>query len=61
MWKGYEEKEAMKNFLDIFRNGGVRKEYIHTSGHADGNAVRRLVERVKPDEIHYVHGVNYES
>lgn len=51
----------MKNFLDIFRNGGVRKEYIHTSGHADGNAVRRLVERVKPDEIHYVHGVNYES
>lgn len=61
MWKGYEEQTMMKRFLDIFESEGVQKKYIHTSGHADANAVRRLIERVNPDKIHYVHGVNYEG
>ena len=56
MWKGYLEKADMKKFMEIFQKRNVQIKVLHTSGHADGMAIRKLRERTKPKKTRYVHG-----
>lgn len=58
MWKGYQEKDDMKEFLDYMNSLGVKVHVLHTSGHADTNTIDRLVERVAPKLIIPVHTEN---
>ena len=58
MWKGYQEKEDMKILLELFQKREIEIKVIHTSGHADGSAIRMLIDRIQPQEIKFVHGEN---
>ena len=50
MWKGYLEEERVKSFIE-----GYRKADVHTSGHADIEAIKMLMEMTTPDMIIPIH------
>lgn len=50
MWKGYLKQEPVKSFLD----GYVRID-MHTSGHADNDAIQMVIKTVNPDMIIPMH------
>ena len=50
MWKGYLEQENIKEFLD-----GYKKFDMHTSGHADSNAIKMVIDPVKPEVVIPMH------
>jgi ribonuclease J len=50
MWKGYLEEERVKAFIE-----GYRKVDVHTSGHADIEAIKMLMEITTPDMIIPIH------
>ena len=54
-WSGYKETEDMRNFLSECENLGLKIVTLHTSGHADYNAIKQLVETVNPNEIIPIH------
>ena len=60
-WSGYKETETMKEFLSECENLGLKIETIHTSGHADEQAVKTLIETVNPKVITPVHTENAEK
>ena len=59
-WSGYKNDEKMKEFLSECEAMGLKIETLHTSGHADENAVRKLIDTVNPDVIIPVHTENAE-
>ena len=54
-WSGYRETEDMKRFLDHCSALGLEIVTLHTSGHADYEAIKKLVETVNPNEIIPIH------
>lgn len=50
MWKGYLEQDNVKEFLD-----GYKRLDMHTSGHADRNAIKMVIDTVKPDMVIPMH------
>ena len=58
MWKGYLEREDMKEFISFMENLGVKIHILHTSGHADVDAIDALVRTAKPQYIIPVHTEN---
>lgn len=58
MWKGYLERKDMKEFISYMESLGVKIHVLHTSGHADINAINALVEAVSPQYIIPVHTEN---
>lgn len=58
MWKGYLEREDMKEFISFMKNLGVKIHILHTSGHADVDAIDALVRTAKPQYIIPVHTEN---
>ena len=50
MWKGYLEQDSIKKFLE-----GFKRLDMHTSGHADSNAIKMVVDTVKPDMVIPMH------
>lgn len=54
-WSCYREKEDMQHFLSACEAMGLEIVTLHTSGHADYAAIKRLVDRVHPDEIIPIH------
>ena len=50
MWKGYLEQENIKEFLD-----GYKRLDMHTSGHADIDAIKMVIETVQPDVVIPMH------
>jgi ribonuclease J len=63
MWNGYKREKTTKKFIDFLINKGMTEEQIHTSGHADRNALKRMVEVLKPKNlipIHTFEGDEYE-
>ena len=59
-WSGYKNDEKIKAFLSECKAMGLEIETLHTSGHADENAVRKLIDTVNPDVIIPVHTENAE-
>ena len=57
-WSGYRENDSMKQFLSECEKMGLQIETLHTSGHADETAIRRLIERVNPTVLISVHTEN---
>lgn len=55
LYTGYKEVPRMKSFLSECERMGLEIKTLHTSGHADGEAIRRLVEKVRPKKIMPVH------
>ena len=62
MWSGYVEKEEkLRNFIDEIENMGIEFKELHTSGHADINAMIKLNETVNPNKIIIIHTENREK
>ena len=58
MWKGYQEKPAIREFLEFMESRGVKFHVLHTSGHADVTTIAKLIEKTNPDFITPVHTEN---
>ena len=56
MWSGYRKKDDVKRLIGVFEQRNCPTYTLHTSGHADSNAIAQLVNTVAPKEIVYVHG-----
>lgn len=54
-WNGYKETDAIKRFLAECEQLGLEIVTLHTSGHADYEAIKKLVATVNPDEIIPIH------
>ena len=64
MWDGYKKEKVTKKFIDFLIDKGVSEKTIHTSGHADQNALKRMVDILKPKNlvpIHTFEGNQYEK
>ena len=56
MWEGYIEKEEkLKNFMLKLERMGIDIIKLHTSGHADINAMKKLNRIVNPDTTIIIH------
>jgi ribonuclease J len=55
MWNGYKEQQKTKDFIDFFAGRGMTLKDIHTSGHADSAALKRMVSALKPKKIVPIH------
>ena len=53
MWQGYKPK--MQQFLEGVKVLGIKVVDLHTSGHADIAAIKKLIQSVNPEEIEFVH------
>jgi len=64
MWDGYKKEKTTKEFIDYLVGRGMTEKFIHTSGHADRDALKRLVEVLRPKNlvpIHTFDGDEYEK
>ena len=50
MWKGYLEHDSVKEFLK-----GYKRVDMHTSGHADYNGIKMVIDVVQPEMIIPMH------
>jgi len=64
MWNGYKNEKTTKEFIDFLVDKGMTEKQIHTSGHADKAALKKMVEVLKPKNlvpIHTFEGAKYEK
>ena len=54
-WSGYKQTENIKHFLSECENLGLKVVTLHTSGHADYESIKKLVNTVNPNEIIPIH------
>ena len=54
-WSGYRDTPAMKEFINGCKELGLTVKTLHTSGHADKEAIKSLIDTVHPKEIIPVH------
>ncbi|MDO9155019.1 MAG: MBL fold metallo-hydrolase [Paludibacter sp.] len=55
MWEGYLQKSDTQKFLGYLTNRNFTIHKIHTSGHADTETLKRMVEAIKPKNIVPIH------
>jgi len=55
MWDGYKKEKVTKEFIDFLIDKGMTEKTIHTSGHADQNALMRMVDILKPKNLVPIH------
>lgn len=55
MWDGYLQKTDTKKFIDYLANRKFALHKIHTSGHADTEALKQMVSAIKPKNIVPIH------
>ena len=58
MWEGYMKKANTKKFLQYLENRKFTIHNIHTSGHADIDTLKQMVEAIKPKSIVPIHTFN---
>ncbi len=58
MWSGYQQQPAMSSFIKECEDMGLRLVSLHTSGHADPDTIKALIDKVQPTEIIPVHTEN---
>jgi len=56
MYEGYKNQPGKtKDFVDFIASKGMPVKYIHTSGHADLDSLKKMVAVVKPKHIVPIH------
>jgi len=55
MWEGYLLKSSTKKFIEYLSNRKFILYKIHTSGHADIETLKEMVEAIKPKNIVPIH------
>ena len=64
MWEGYMKKGNTKKFIEYFEKHRFSIHSIHTSGHADIDTLKKMVDAIKPKcivPIHTFHGKDYKN
>jgi len=64
LWEGYRTKDKTRQFLEDVQDMGIKIETLHTSGHADLQALQRMSTNLKPKRIipiHTFHPDQYED
>jgi ribonuclease J len=54
-WDGYKKEKAVKDFLEYLEYKGMAIRDIHTSGHADLEGLKKMVEVLQPKHIVPIH------
>lgn len=57
-WSGYRDHPEMQSFLDSCKDMGLKIQALHTSGHADEEAIQKLIATVNPKRILPIHTEN---
>ena len=55
MWEGYKKQPQMQDFLAACVSKGLSLCSLHTTGHADAETIRKLIEYTNPTEIIPIH------
>ncbi|EIC23919.1 MBL fold metallo-hydrolase [Thiorhodovibrio frisius] len=55
MWEGYKKEKPTKEFIGFLIKRGMTEKSIHTSGHADREALKRMVEVLSPKNLVPIH------
>ncbi len=55
MWEGYKKENTTEKFIYFLVGKGMSEKQIHTSGHADIAALKRMVEVLKPKNLVPIH------
>lgn len=55
MWDGYLKEESIQNFIEEMKKMGVTFLKLHTSGHADKEAMKQVEEILKPKKTIFIH------
>jgi len=64
MWDGYKKEKITKEFIELLIGKGMTEQTIHTSGHADRDALKKMVGILQPKNlvpIHTFEGDKYEK
>jgi len=64
MWEGYLRKPDTIKFLEYLKSRNFATHHIHTSGHADTETLKLMVEAIKPKNIVPIHtfsGSDYDK
>ncbi|MCK8818143.1 MBL fold metallo-hydrolase [Natroniella sulfidigena] len=61
MWDGYLEEDSMLEMSDFIAEREIKFHIIHTSGHASGATLQRVVDKLQPKEVVPIHTMNFES
>lgn len=55
MWNGYRKEKSTADFITTLTNKGMLEKEIHTSGHADTEGLKRMVDVLKPKNLIPIH------
>ena len=64
LWSGYRKEKLTKEFIETLVAKGMTEKQIHTSGHADRDGLKRMIDVLKPKNlvpIHTFDGNEYEA
>ena len=55
MWSGYKKEDTTKDFINFLKAKGMYENELHTSGHADREGLKLMVNVLKPKKIIPIH------
>jgi ribonuclease J len=55
LWEGYFQKPDTQKFISYLEGRKFTTFHLHTSGHADSDALKQMVEAIKPNNIVPIH------
>lgn len=58
LWNGYRKEKSTKEFIETLIARGMEEKILHTSGHADREGLKRMVEVLKPKNLIPIHTFN---
>lgn len=64
MWEGYLQKSSTRDFIDYLKSRKFTMYQIHTSGHADTDTLKQMVDAINPKNIvpiHTLSGDEYQN
>lgn len=61
LWEGYREKDRTRQFVEAVESLGVQVKSLHTSGHADIPALKKMADKLQPKQILPIHTFNADQ
>ena len=61
MWKGYQDEKAVGRLMAFAREKKMDVRYIHSSGHATPQALKKLIDASKPGAVIPIHTAHPEK
>ena len=55
LWEGYLRDDSMQKFLKFIKKKNMKFCHIHTSGHAEIDTLKKVVDKLKPRKIIPIH------